>query len=298
MTDPASQPIAARLADLRHHYHGKVRDVYAAGEDRYLFVTSDRVSAFDVVFPEPIPGKGAVLNLLSAWWFERTRHIVPNHIISTRSAEIFSDPEEADRLRGRVALVHKTEPIRFECIVRGYLDGSAWREYTNLGTVAGRGLAPGLERYDKLPSPIFTPARKSLDGHDENITIEEMASAFGAGPTATLERLSHDLYTFAADLTASRGLTLLDTKFEFGIRGGSILLIDEIFTPDSSRYRREGEALDKQFLRDGLLEQGFSGEGTPPALSPQVIAELARRYTRTFELITGTSIEDARRDFG
>lgn len=298
MTTPRSGPIAARLADLRHHYHGKVRDVYDAGDYRFLFVTSDRISAFDVVFPEPIPGKGQVLNLLSAWWFERTRGIVPNHLISTRAHEIFSDPEEAHRLCGRVALVHKTEPIRFECVVRGYLDGSAWREYERRGTVAGRALAPGLARYAKLPAPLFTPARKRLDGHDENITVDRMAAEFGAAATAELERISLALYDFAASESAARGLTLLDTKFEFGLRGGAVVLIDEIFTPDSSRYRREGEALDKQFLRDWLLDQGFSGEGLPPALAPEVTAELARRYHRTFEIITGTTVAEALRASG
>ena len=298
MTAPRPGPIAARLADLRHHYHGKVRDVYDAGEGRFLFVTSDRISAFDVVFPEPIPGKGQVLNLLSAWWFERTRAIVPNHLLSTRSHEIFADPEEAQRLSGRVALVHTTEPIRFECVVRGYLDGSAWREYDTCGTVAGRALAPGLARYANLPAPLFTPARKSLDGHDENITVDQMAAEFGAVPTAELERISLALYNFAANESAARGLTLLDTKFEFGMRGGEVVLIDEVFTPDSSRYRREGEALDKQFLRDWLLDQGFSGDGVPPALAPDVTAELARRYYRTFEIITGTPVAEAIIAFG
>lgn len=298
MSAPSSGPVAARLADLRHHYHGKVRDVYDAGADRFLFVTSDRISAFDVVFPEPIPGKGQVLNLLSAWWFERTRHLVPNHIIETRSSAIFSDAEEAARMAGRVALVRKTEPIRFECVVRGFLDGSAWREYSSHRTVAGRALAPGLARYARLPAPNFTPARKNLDGHDENITVDQMAREFGAAPTAELERVSLALYEFAAATAEARGLTLLDTKFEFGMRDGAIVLIDEVFTPDSSRYRREGEALDKQFLRDWLMDQGFSGEGIPPALAPEVTAELARRYHRTFEIITGSTVAEAVLAFG
>ncbi len=282
-------------------YTGKVREVFDAGDDRLLLVTSRRVSAYDVVFPEPVPKKGEVLNLLSAWWFERTRHIVPNHLIETRVDRIFVEgANERETLQGRVALGKRAEPIRFECVVRGHLDGSGWREYEKTGEVAGYRPPAGLRRYDALPEPIFTPATKNDEGHDENITVAQMASAFGEAETRELQELSLALYRYAYEEVGRRGLILLDTKFEFGrASDGTLLLIDEIFTPDSSRYRFESSggsealALDKQFLRDWLQGQGFMGEGTPPALPPEVTGELGARYERAFRTITGEDLQQA-----
>lgn len=289
------------LSSLRLAYTGKVREVYDVDAEHLLLVTSRRVSAFDVVFPEPVPGKGEVLNLMSAWWFERTRHIVANHLVETRASRIFAaGAREIADLRGRVALARKAAPIRYECVVRGHLDGSGWREYEKTGAVAGYKLPAGLKRYDRLPEPIFTPATKADTGHDENITVERMAREFGEGETRRLQETSLALYNFAYAEARKRGLLLLDTKFEFGIANdGTLLLIDEIFTPDSSRYRQENAggsealALDKQFLRDWLVARGFSGDGAPPALPKDVTDELGRRYARTFEIVTGETLERA-----
>lgn len=293
--------MSIQLANLKLLYRGKVREVYDLDAGHLLLVTSSRVSAFDVVFPEPVPHKAEVLNLLSAWWFERTRHIVPNHLVSVRASEIFgAGSEDAKALRGRVAKARRATPVRFECVVRGHLDGSGWREYRESGRVAGHDLPSGLNRYDRLPEPIFTPATKAESGHDENITFAQMREVAGAKLADQLRSLSIALYRFAYDLLAPRGILLLDTKFEFGHDAkGQLLLIDEIFTPDSSRYRLAessgaGEqAFDKQFLRDWLEAQGFRGDGPPPVLPPEVLGELSRRYVRAFELITGTTLEEA-----
>lgn len=264
-----------------------------------LMVTSNRVSAYDVVFAEPVPRKGAVLNLMSAYWFDRTRHIVPNHVVETRASAIFAEGSpDAEIYRGRVMAVRRTEPIRFECVVRGHLDGSAWKEYQQNLCVCGFRLKKGLQRYDKIPETLFTPARKALEGHDENIRIDQMAAELGKKETKFLRDVSLDLYNFAYDECGSRGLTLLDTKFEFGTdpESGEVLLIDEVFTPDSSRYRpKEGEAmpLDKQYLRDALAERGFTGDGPAPALDEALLTELSARYAKAFQMITGTSLDEA-----
>jgi phosphoribosylaminoimidazole-succinocarboxamide synthase len=289
---------------LQPLYSGKVREVYGVDDERLLIVTSDRVSAFDVVFAEPVPGKGQVLNLLSAFWFGQTRDIVANHLIETRAAALFGP--EAPQWKGRCALVRRTSPIRYECVVRGYLDGSAWNEYEQTGGVAGHRLPKALRRYDALPEPIFTPATKAETGHDVNITVADMARDLGSAETRLLQETSLALYRFAHDRLAPRGILLLDTKFEFGLApDGELLLIDEALTPDSSRYRvasRDGAtaplALDKQYLRDWLVAQGFRGDGPPPALPTDVTTELARRYEQAFELIAGETLESARERMG
>jgi len=280
-------------------YEGKVRRVYDAGEGHLLIVATDRVSAYDVVFPEPVPGKGRVLNQLSAWWFRKTAHIVPNHLITVRDEEILSRPATAD-VAGRMALVRRCEPIRYECVVRGYLDGSAWREYRETGHVAGVPMPPGLQRRDPLPAPLFTPARKNLQGHDENITLDELRREAGPALAGELEAASLALYRFAHDLLLPQGLVLLDTKFEFGHIGHDLVLMDEIFTPDSSRYMRlphlgasprDGIMLDKQFLRDFLTAEGFSGEGEPPPLPSLILQGLVDRYSEVDRLIRGADSE-------
>lgn len=294
------------LDSCEHIYRGKVRDVYDVSEEHLLLVVSPRVSAFDRVFPNEIPFKAEVLNLLSAHWFELTSKIVHNHIVATRMDQIFIPiAEERDTLRGRCAIVRRTTPIRYECVVRGYLDGSAWREYQETGKVCEYELPKGLKRYDKLPEPIFTPAAKNDVGHDENVTVEFMAADLGTELTKRLQKISLELYNFAANYSLQRGIQLLDTKFEFGFAGDELLLIDEIFTPDSSRYRAvgfdgEGEplALDKQFLRDWLAETGYKGEGDPPVLPDAIVNELSKRYQSAYLRLTGETIEEAMEDHG
>jgi phosphoribosylaminoimidazole-succinocarboxamide synthase len=289
------------LSELPLLYRGKVREVYDFDADHLLLVTSSRVSAFDVVFPEPVPHKAEVLNLLSAWWFGRTQHIIRNHLVTVRSSQIFGEgSQDALALRGRVALVRKATPVRFECVVRGHLDGSALKEYKATGNVGGCPMPKGLLRYDRLPEPVFTPATKAETGHDENITVTQLRELAGAELANRLQKESLALYDFAYDLLVPRGILLLDTKFEFGHGAdGELMLIDEIFTPDSSRYRlreaaNEGDkAFDKQFLRDWLEARSFRGEGRPPQLPHDVLHELSRRYVRAFELITGTSLAEA-----
>jgi len=254
-------------------HRGKVRDIFAVDDDRLLIVATDRVSAYDVVMAEPIPGKGIVLTQLSAFWFERTQHIVPNHLLSVQVREALPAlVGEHPELDGRTMLVRRSEPIRFECVVRGYLAGSAWREYSQHGTVAGIALPPGLRQSERLPEPLFTPATKADRGHDENITFEAMAACLGRERAEQLRSYSLELYRYAHEYALERGLILADTKFEFGSTpNGAVLLIDEILTPDSSRYwLAEGYQpgkpqieFDKQILRDWLDRTGW--DHTPTA---------------------------------
>ncbi|MCX8051282.1 MAG: phosphoribosylaminoimidazolesuccinocarboxamide synthase [Chlorobi bacterium] len=277
-------------------HRGKVRDVFAVGTDRLLIVATDRVSAYDVVMDDPVPGKGIVLTQLSAFWFERTRHIAPNHLISTRTEDF--PPELAlyrDVLDSRSMLVERTEPIRFECVVRGYLAGSAWREYSATGHVAGIRLPAGLRHGERLPEPIFTPATKAEHGHDENITFEELVRRIGEERAEMLRALSLALYRFGHDYAIERGLIVADTKFEFGERrDGTVILIDEALTPDSSRYwlaetYRPGEPqyeFDKQLLRDWLDRQRWNRQPPPPRLDPELIERLRGRYREALERLT------------
>jgi phosphoribosylaminoimidazole-succinocarboxamide synthase len=293
------------IPGLNHLYKGKVREVYEIDDQTLLLVTSDRVSAYDCVFAEPVPFKAQVLNLLSAYWFQETRALLPNHFVATQVEECLPHhPDLWESLRGRVALVRRTVPIRYECVVRGHLDGSAWKEYQHSGTVCGVALPAGLNRYDRLPAPMFTPATKNDEGHDENVSFEVMAADLGMRLAERLRTLSLAVYEFGYNRVLAKGLLLLDTKFEFGFAGEELLLIDEVLTPDSSRYRAVGEkgtvpmALDKQYLRDALAAQGFTGEGTPPALSAETTQELARRYKQVFHQITGQQLEDTIRQKG
>src|SRR5215211_3557201 len=268
---------------------GKVREMYAVDEQRLLMVASDRVSAFDVVMDEPIPGKGAVLTALSAFWFRHTAHLVPNHVLADRVEDLpalLRDLDLEPALAGRWLLVRRAERIDIECVVRGYLSGSAWSEYRQLGTVAGERLPPDLRESQQLDTPIFTPAIKAESGHDENISRARLASIVGAERARQLEDLSLRLYAAGADHAATRGLILADTKFEFGLVDGELILIDELLTPDSSRYwpadqYRPGGAqpsFDKQFLRDFLESSGWNKEPPPPRLPAAVIAGTAARY--------------------
>jgi phosphoribosylaminoimidazole-succinocarboxamide synthase len=260
---------------------GKVREMYVVDERHLLMVASDRVSAFDVVMAEPIPGKGAVLTALSAFWFRRTQDVVPNHFVA-----------EHDE---RSLLVRRAERIDIECVVRGYLAGSGWAEYRSRGTLAGEALASGLRESERLREPRFTPAIKAESGHDENISRAQLAAQLGGELAGRLEELSLKLYAAGAQHAAQRGLILADTKFEFGLIDGELILIDEALTPDSSRYwpaesyqpGRAQPSFDKQFLRDFLESTGWDKRPPPPPLPPAVIEGTAERYQAALRRITG-----------
>ncbi|MDQ6672068.1 MAG: phosphoribosylaminoimidazolesuccinocarboxamide synthase [Chloroflexota bacterium] len=274
---------------------GKVREMYAVGDDELLMLASDRVSAFDVVMHELVPGKGSVLTELSAFWFRKTGGIVPNHLLSDRVEDLPAEVREDEpSIHGRWLLVRRAERIDIECVVRGYLSGSAWVEYRRLGTVAGERLPPGLVESQRLASPIFTPATKAESGHDQNISRAELAGMIGQKLAQVLERLSLRLYTMGAEHALSRGLILADTKFEFGLLGGEPILIDEALTPDSSRYwPADGyqpggpqPSFDKQFLRDFLESSGWNKQPPPPRLPQAVIDGTAARYTEALRRLT------------
>jgi phosphoribosylaminoimidazole-succinocarboxamide synthase len=272
---------------------GKVRDMYAVGEDRLLMVASDRVSAFDVVMDEAIPGKGSVLTALSAFWFGKTAGVVANHVLPEQ--ELPAEVRELEvSLRGRWLLVRRAERIDIECVVRGYLAGSAWAEYRQLGTVAGERLPSGLLESQRLDAPIFTPAIKAESGHDENISRARLAELVGGRRAGELDELSLRLYAAGAAHARSRGLILADTKFEFGELDGQLILIDELLTPDSSRYWPADQytpggaqpSFDKQFLRDFLDHSGWNKEPPPPALPASVVTGTAARYEEALRRLT------------
>jgi phosphoribosylaminoimidazole-succinocarboxamide synthase len=293
---PAPAPVAKTvLPSIPFFARGKVRDIYDLG-DRLLLVASDRISAFDVVMKEPIPGKGIVLTTISAYWFEETADLLPNHYISIDPSDFPAELRPfSEQLFGRAMLVKKAERIDIECVVRGYISGSAWNEYSEKGTVAGAAMPKGLRESDKLERPIFTPATKSASGHDINISIEEMKPIVGDRLADTLVEKSIALYNFAEQRARSHGIILADTKFEFGLLNGEAILIDEVCTPDSSRfwpadsYAPGGSqpSFDKQYLRDYLLKVGWNKEPPPPPLPAEVIAGTAAKYREAFTRITG-----------
>lgn len=265
---------------------GKVRDVYDLG-DRLLIVATDRISAFDCVMPEGIPDKGRILTAVASHWFAATQDLVPNQLRRSRDWPAALDPHLGD-LAGRAMLVEKTRPLPVECVVRGYLAGSGWKEYQTTGSVCGEALPPGLRLADRLPGPIFTPATKAEEGHDENISFARMAGLLGQGLAARLRDLSLALYRRGAEEASRRGILLADTKFEFGLADdGAVLLIDEALTPDSSRYwladawepGRTPPSLDKQFLRDYLeTVPGWDKQPPAPHLPPAVVEGIRARY--------------------
>jgi phosphoribosylaminoimidazole-succinocarboxamide synthase len=282
------------------HARGKVRDLYAAGEF-LLMVATDRISAFDHVLGSGIPGKGKVLTQLSLFWFDFLDDIVPNHLITADVAQYPPDvAAHADELRGRSMLVAKAQMFPVECVVRGYISGSGWKDYLATGKVCGITLPAGLRESERLPEPIFTPATKSLDGeHDVNISFEEMASRIGRQSAETLRQLSLAIYTKAADYALSKGLILADTKFEFGRTGRGIVLADEALTPDSSRYWPSAEyapggpqtSFDKQFVRDYLEEIHWNKRAPAPVLPENVIARTREKYLEAYRLLTGSPLE-------
>jgi phosphoribosylaminoimidazole-succinocarboxamide synthase len=274
---------------------GKVRDMYVVDAERLLMVASDRVSAFDVIMREPVPGKGAVLTQLSAFWFRRTRELVPNHLLSDTLADLPPELQPfAERVDHRWLLVRRAERIDIECVARGYLAGSAWAEYRRDGTVAGEPLPSGLTESERLPEPIFTPAIKAETGHDQNISRAQLRRLLGDDLANCLEQLTLRLYQAGADHALSRGLILADTKVEFGRLDGQIILIDEAFTPDSSRYwpadgyqpGKPQPSFDKQFLRDFLEASGWNKQPPPPPLPQDVIEGTAARYQEALRRLT------------
>jgi phosphoribosylaminoimidazole-succinocarboxamide synthase len=281
------------LPDL--HAQGKVRDVYEAG-DALLMVTTDRISAFDVVLPDPIPDKGRVLTGLSLYWFERTRHIVGNHVL-TADPGAFPEPfaAERDELAGRAMLVRRARMVPLECVARGYITGSGWKEYRQTGEVCGIPLPTGLVESERLPEPIFTPATKETTGHDLNISLDEAADRVGRGLAERLKELTLSLYEFAAAHALERGIVLADTKFEFGFADGELIVCDEVLTPDSSRFwpadsyePGHGQpSFDKQYVRDWLDASGWNHEPPPPPLPGEVIEQTAARYREAYERIAG-----------
>jgi len=285
-------------ADL--HARGKVRDIYDVDDRHLLMVTSDRISAFDVVLPSPIPDKGRVLTGLSLFWFERTAGLVPNHLV-TADMDAFPPAfrEHRDELAGRSMLVRRAEMIPIECVARGYISGSGWKEYRASGTVCDIALPPGLRESDRLPEPIFTPATKAETGHDENISLERAGRLVGEGLAQRLKELTLSLYGLGAELAAERGVLLADTKFEFGFVDGEITLCDEVMTPDSSRfwpadsYRPGGAqpSFDKQYVRDWLDDVGWDHEPPAPDLPPGIVAQTSQRYAEAYDRITGEPFE-------
>jgi phosphoribosylaminoimidazole-succinocarboxamide synthase len=286
---------------------GKVRDIYAVGDDRLLLVTTDRISAFDIVMAETIPMKGAVLTQISAWWFERLNGVVPHHLISADADAIIRQvPALRDHraaIAGRAMLCRRTNVFPIECAIRGYLSGSAWKEYAALGTLAGEKLAPGLVESAKLEPAIFSPATKAETGHDENITIARMREILGDDVAQRLEHMTRAIYALGEKISRDQGIVIADTKFEFGRDGdGSIILIDEVMTPDSSRfwaadaYRpgRPQPSFDKQPLRDYLDAERragrWNGEAPAPPLPASVVDATSKRYLEAYRRITGNEL--------
>jgi phosphoribosylaminoimidazole-succinocarboxamide synthase len=286
---------------------GKVRDIYAAGNDRVLLLTTDRISAFDVVMAETIPMKGAVLTQISAWWFRQLEGVVPHHMISADADEIIREVPALKSHRadivGRAMLCRRTTVFPVECVIRGYISGSAWKEYAASGTLAGEKLASGLVESEKLEPSIFSPATKAETGHDENITVARVREVLGADVAQTLERMARAVYDFGEKVSRKQGIIIADTKFEFGRDAdGRIILIDEVMTPDSSRFwavdlYKPGQpqpSFDKQPLRDyldGERRAGrWNGDAPPPPLPASVVDATSKRYLEAFRRVTGSEL--------
>jgi len=276
---------------------GKVRDIYDLG-DRLLIVATDRLSAFDVVLPTPIPDKGRVLTQLSLFWFEKLAGIIPHHVISAKDFSGELAPYAA-ALEGRSMIVRRTDPLPIECVVRGYIVGSGWKDYRKTGAICGIPLPAGLRESDKLPHPIFTPSTKATTGHDENISFEQAAATVGRSLAEKLRDTSIALYRTAAEYAAERGIIIADTKFEFGLLNGELIWIDEALTPDSSRFwpadqYEPGKAqpsFDKQYVRDYLEHIGWDKQPPGPALPPGVVSATAAKYREAYQRITGHALD-------
>lgn len=295
---PSVAPVVeTSVAELSLVRRGKVRDVYAIDDDRLLIAATDRISAFDCILPTPIERKGEVLTAISQFWFSKLAHIVPNHLLTTRIEEMPQVVQKhAGELRGRSMLVRRTEVFPVECVVRGYLSGSGWKDYQRTGQVCGHQLPAGLRESEKLAEPIFTPATKAETGHDENISEKQMAEIVGDEATELLRDISLRIYKEASDYARARGIIIADTKFEFGrARDGQAILIDEVLTPDSSRFWPadsyavgQGQAsFDKQYVRDYLETLDWNKQPPAPDLPPEVAKATTARYLEAYELLVG-----------
>jgi phosphoribosylaminoimidazole-succinocarboxamide synthase len=286
----------SRVRGLRKIHQGKVRDIYDVDADHLLIVTTDRLSAFDVVLPDPIPFKGQVLTKISEFWFEKTRALVPNHLTALKIEDIVRDPEERAQLEGRSMIVKKLRALPIEAVVRGYLIGSGYKDYKQHGSVCGIVLPPGLVMADALPEPIFTPASKAPAGHhDENIDFEAIVSLVGREHAAAVRRIALAVYALAAEHARARDIIIADTKFEFGVdKAGNLMLIDEVLTPDSSRFwpvasYRPGispPSFDKQFVRDYLESLHWNKKPPAPHLPADIIARTSDNYRKALKLLT------------
>jgi phosphoribosylaminoimidazole-succinocarboxamide synthase len=294
---PASHILReTHFAGLEPSARGKVRDIYDLG-DKLLIVATDRLSAFDVILPTPIPDKGRVLTQLSLFWFDLFKDVIPNHVLS---ADHFPAPFNAyrDELAGRSMIVRKTEPLPVECVVRGYVSGSGWKDYAATGKICGTELPAGLRESDRLPAPIFTPSTKAAAGHDQNISFEQVVSLIGQELATQVKAVSIDLYQRAAAYAEPRGVILADTKFEFGLVDGELMWIDEALTPDSSRfwpaaqYKPGGAqpSFDKQFVRDYLERMRWTKVPPAPELPPEVVAATSEKYLEAFRILTGHAL--------
>jgi phosphoribosylaminoimidazole-succinocarboxamide synthase len=283
---------------LPHHYTGKVRELYEVDHDRMLVVATDRISVFDVVLDDPIPDKGRVLTALSTFWFEQTAHLAPNHLVSSDPTDF---PETAGpEVEGRAMLVRAARPIRLECVARGYLFGSAWSDYEETGTVMGRSLPAGLRQAEQLPEPIFTPTTKADEGHDLPLSEGDAAALVGDEQYERLRDLTLAIYSFGAAHAAERGLLLADTKLEFGAVDGELVIIDELMTPDSSRYWSADDhqvgtsppSFDKQYVRDHYLSIGWDLQPPVPSMPSSVIEGTRARYVEAYEQVSGRSFDE------
>lgn len=276
---------------------GKVRDIYDLG-DQLLIVATDRLSAFDVVLPTPIPDKGRVLTQLSLFWFDKLADVVTHHVVEAKNFTGELAPY-ADSLAGRAMLVRRTEPAPIECVVRGYISGSGWKDYQKTGAICGIPLPAGMRESDRLPEPIFTPSTKATTGHDENISFDETVSRIGRPLAERLRDVSLTLYRRAAEHAAARGIIIADTKFEFGLRGNELIWIDEALTPDSSRFwppdqyspGKAQPSFDKQFVRDYLERIGWNKQPPAPPLPPDVVAGTQQKYRDAYQRITGHALD-------
>ena len=287
--------LESKLPGIKLWKRGKVRDVYEVG-DKLLLIATDRLSAFDVVLPTGIPGKGVLLTQMSLFWFELLKHVVPHHVVS---ADVSEYPDELkpfrNQLEGRSMLVQKTDVLPIECVVRGYIVGSGWKDYKKTGAICGIALPAGLRESDRLEPPIFTPATKAETGHDENISYETMVETVGPDRAAEARRVSLEIYERARAHAEARGIIVADTKFEFGIRDGRLIWIDEALTPDSSRFwprddyapGRSQPSFDKQFVRDYLETLDWDKQPPGPELPPQVVARTVEKYVEAFERLRG-----------
>lgn len=286
-----------QFPEARPLARGKVRDIYDVG-GRLLIVATDRLSAFDVVLPTGIPDKGRVLTQLSLFWFQQLRDVIPNHVLSGTELPAPFDKHRAE-LAGRTMLVRKTKPLPIECVVRGYLSGSGWKDYKSTGKICGVSLPPGLRESDRLPEPIFTPSTKAVTGHDENISFEQAATLVGGKMAERVRDVSLEIYRRGAALAEPRGIILADTKFEFGLLGGELLWIDEALTPDSSRFWPAGQykpggpqpSFDKQYVRDYLERIGWNKQPPGPELPEEVVAATRAKYREAYRILTGRDLD-------